>query len=232
VVSSMNNLLDSKGSLIASVDELRLATVELQDMVSGVTHVAAQTNLLAINAAIEAARAGEAGRGFAVIATEIRQLSKVSADAGRQITERVADVTRIMKATVEAAEHASIHDKSVIEISSVVIDDVLTHVRELSVNAESMRGQGNLIRIEIEKLLGGMQFQDRISQEIAVVGVDLHRLRDAIAAGEAALADPARWLHDLELSNPVGAARGGRPPGLAATLREPVAADSGGVEFF
>jgi methyl-accepting chemotaxis protein len=197
VISSMNSLLDSKGALVSSVNELALVTSELQGMASGVSQIAAQTNMLALNAAIEAARAGPTGRGFAVIAKEIRTLSQVSAQTGKQITDRIGQVTRIMKTTVAAAANASIHDRSAIELSGSVVQDVLSHVRELSVNAEAMRGQGNIIRADVENLLVSLQFQDRVSQIISVIDADIKRLEDAVE-GDEDLPATDEWLHDLQ----------------------------------
>ena len=197
VVASMAHILDSKEALVASVHDLSRATVELQNMASGVSHIAAQTNLLAINAAIEAARVGEAGRGFAVIAKEIRSLSQVSAQTGLQITERMAQVAKIMKLTVDAATEASEHDQSAIKLSGNVIDDVLTHVRELSLNAEKMRGQGGFIRVEVDKLMVNLQFQDRVSQLISVIDKDIARLKDTLEGGQV-LPATQEWLDKLQ----------------------------------
>jgi len=197
VVASMTHILDSKGSLVSSVHDLSHATIELQNMANGVGQIAAQTNLLAINAAIEAARVGDAGRGFAVIAKEIRNLSQVSAQTGKQITERMAQVSKIMKITVDAAAAASEHDQSAIKLSGDVIDDVLTHVREMSSNAEKMRGQGSVIRAEVDKLMVNLQFQDRVSQVISVIDTDIVRLKGAIE-GELPLPSAQEWLDELQ----------------------------------
>jgi methyl-accepting chemotaxis protein len=197
VIASMHGLMDSKGALASSVHDLAQATLELQNMASGVSQIAAQTNMLAINAAIEAARAGDTGRGFAVIAKEIRSLSDISAKTGKQITDRMAQVTKIMKTTVDAAARAAVNDKSAIELSGTVVEDVLGHVRELSVKAEKMRGQGNIIRGDIEGLLVSLQFQDRVSQIITVIDNDIERLKDVVESDEA-IPEPGEWLNDLQ----------------------------------
>lgn len=197
VIKSMSTILESKGALVASVNELSQTTSELQNMANDVTRIAAQTNLLAINAAIEAARAGESGRGFAVIANEIRVLSQVSAQTGRQINERIAQVTQIMRSTVDVAAEASEHDKVAIELSRSVVQDVLTHVREISQNAERMETQGNIIRADVSRLLINLQFQDRVSQIISVIANDIERLGTA-AASEQPLPPAEQWLADLQ----------------------------------
>jgi len=196
VIATMSRILDSKASLVSSVHDLSSATGELQNMASAVTQIAAQTNLLAINAAIEAARAGDTGRGFAVIAKEIRSLSQVSAQTGKQITDRMVQVRTIMDATVKAASAASEHDRTAIELSGSVVRDVLSHVHEMSVNAEKMRGQGNIIRNDIETLLVNLQFQDRVSQIISVIESDMSRLKATVENREPVPATE-QWLAEL-----------------------------------
>jgi methyl-accepting chemotaxis protein len=213
VIVSMNRILESKSEMAASVHELSLVTKELQAMASGVGQIAAQTNLLAINAAIEAARAGESGRGFAVIAKEIRDLSQVSSATGKQITDRMAQVTTIMNSTFESATLASTHDKTAIELSGTVVQDVLTHVRELSVNAERMLAKGNVIRSDIENLMVSLQFQDRVSQIISVIDEDIAKLKGTVET-DAAVPPADEWLADLERHYTMGDQR--RGPGSNA----------------
>ena len=197
MISAMTRILDSKGTLMSSVHDLAKVTTELQTMANAVGHIAMQTNLLAINAAIEAAHAGDSGRGFAVIAKEIRQLSQASAQTGKQITDRMAHVTALMQTTVDAAHHAAVDDKLAIELSTHVVEDVLSHVRELGVSAETMRGQGNIICADIENLLVNLQFQDRVSQAIAVVDGDIKRLQGVVETDQPVPSLDA-WMADLQ----------------------------------
>lgn len=198
LISSMNQLLEGKGAMTDAVHELSLATRDLQEMAGGIGQIAAQTNLLAVNAAIEAARAGDAGRGFGVIAKEIRNLSQVSATTSQQITARIDQVTKLMQSTVEAAAAAAVRDKSTIEQSGGVVQDVLSHVRELGAGADRMQQQGNVIRVDIENLLVNLQFQDRVSQMISVIDGDIRRLKDNVERGEP-MPPASQWLADLQV---------------------------------
>ena len=196
MLSTMTRILESKSTLMRSVNDLSVVTGELQTMATAVGQIAMQTNLLAINAAIEAAHAGDTGRGFAVIAKEIRQLSEASARTGKQITDRMAQVAAQMKTTVDVAAHATEDDQVAIELSTSVVADVLGHVREMGASAEGMRKQGSIICADVENLLVNLQFQDRVSQIISVVDSDIKRMKDVV---ESDLPVPTRdaWIADL-----------------------------------
>lgn len=227
VVASMRHIMQGKGMLVDCVDELAVATKELQAMASEVGAIAAHTNILAINAAIEAAHAGESGRGFAVIAKEIRDLSQTSADTGKRIADRMAEVEKIMLSTVEAAKVASQHDSEAIELSGSVIEDVLTHVRALGHEAEALRERGVVIRRDTDNLLVNLQFQDRTSQILGAIDWDMERLCTAVAEDRADVPPAEHWLSELSTRYTMDDQRQAAPGSRAGAA--PAAAE---IEFF
>ncbi|EOS22765.1 hypothetical protein C806_03378 [Lachnospiraceae bacterium 3-1] len=101
--------------MVAAMGRINEASQKIGNIISEIEDIASQTNLLSLNASIEAARAGEAGRGFSVVADQIRQLAEQSSTAAVETRELIEGAIREVAEGNEAAERASASIKIVVE---------------------------------------------------------------------------------------------------------------------
>jgi len=203
IIASLRSALQEKQELLKAVFSLSAFTDELSKMAEDVGNIAGQTNLLALNAAIEAARAGEAGRGFAVVADEVRKLSTMSGETGKKISEKVAAVNDAIAATLEISQQYAKQDEDMVSNSEQVIARVLAQFRtaatDLADSSLVMRQEGQHIGNEIDEVLVALQFQDRISQILSHVRNNIEKLGQRLEQNGPSFSagDIDTWLSEL-----------------------------------
>jgi methyl-accepting chemotaxis protein len=106
-LNSMRNIADATAKTASRVTELGQSSQQIGKIIAVIDDIADQTNLLALNAAIEAARAGEQGRGFAVVADEVRKLAERTSKATKEITSMIESVQTETNNAVQAMELGS-----------------------------------------------------------------------------------------------------------------------------
>ena len=147
------------------MEQTRDVAGEIERMVAVISNIAGQTRMLALNATIEASRAGPAGRGFSVVAEEVKKLSQNTSAAAEAVAERVARIVEAAAATatgIGAIETSAqqVHTLSASIAASVSVQDVAAEqlwgtIWEVSVNAAQVRaGVGATLGVTAESARG------------------------------------------------------------------------------
>lgn len=106
-VSTVQETNDTVSSAVEKMDALGVNARAVGEVVQLISEIAEQTNLLALNATIEAARAGEAGRGFAVVASEVKNLASQTGDATQRIAEQIRQIQAVSDEAINAVQQIS-----------------------------------------------------------------------------------------------------------------------------
>ena len=191
--------------LLAEIDSIASHTHELSRMAVRVAKIADQTNLLALNAAIEAARAGEAGRGFSVVADEVRALSSESGKTGKLIRETVATVTAVIEKAQGISASFSVLEQNLVQESQELVERIMGDFSDtasvLQDSLEQLHQERAVLESEINQMVVHLQFQDRVDQIMGHVSDDMERLKlelDARHNEGTALPEVADWLARLD----------------------------------
>jgi methyl-accepting chemotaxis protein len=136
-VDGMDRIKQTVDAAAAEVASLGERSTEIGKIVSVIQDIAAQTNLLALNAAIEAARAGEQGRGFAVVADEVRQLAERVARATQEIGGLIEGVQKGVDASVKAMQQGAVE----VGTGAAAAGEAGDALQRILAAAESVAGQ-------------------------------------------------------------------------------------------
>lgn len=233
VVNSLKRAMKERDGLLQQINGLDTFVDELDNMAKDVATIAGQTNLLALNAAIEAARAGEHGRGFAVVADEVRKLSRLSAETGEHISTKVRYIGDAIRAAVSAAQDSKGRDGKAVEASELTIDQVLSEFRGLGArlleSAEALRHTNVEIQSEVEGSLVQLQFQDRTSQMLSHVSASIDGVAERMSSGEAAALDVTAVMNEMEASYAMAEERSNHGKGKQ---QKSVPVATGDITFF
>ncbi|MCL6471999.1 MAG: hypothetical protein K6T91_04225 [Firmicutes bacterium] len=191
-VTGMQRIKDTVLDSANKIQTLGEKSKQIGEIIEVIDDIAEQTNLLALNAAIEAARAGEHGKGFAVVADEVRKLAERSARATGEIAELIKGIQdETMQAVeamqrgtseVEAGSELAHHAGTAIEEMMASIRQVIMQIASVSESAEQMAFASNQVSQAIDQIAAISQENSASAEEVASSTGSLVNAVSSIAA--------------------------------------------------
>lgn len=178
VYMGANESVEAMKTITDKISETNDAVVEISGAVQAIESIAAQTNLLSLNASIEAARAGEAGRGFAVVADEIRTLADSSAQSAKEIRQIIGNVVELSNSTVEISDRVF----EVISKEQKDIENAQNKFNVLSDSVEASIKEIEILRMMSGKLSGIKEELSNATTELGAISEELGASAEEVAA--------------------------------------------------
>ena len=167
-IAKMSGIETSVSASAEVVRKLGANSQQIGQIVETISQISEQTNLLALNAAIEAARAGEAGRGFSVVAEEVRKLAEQSASAAENISELIGDVQKDTEAAVASMEGGTgevAGGLASIRAVAEQFDEINRRVTSVNDEIAGIKQSAQTINDGIKNIVSAIDTIDEVSRE-------------------------------------------------------------------
>ena len=165
-IGQMENIDAKINEAAETVLKLGTQSKQIGEIVSTISDIAGQTNLLALNAAIEAARAGEQGRGFAVVADEVRKLAEQSQVAAKHIADLIREIQTQTTKAVEFMETGT----QEVKLGSQLVGDAGKTFSEIVTKVDKVTLDVKLVVAEIKKIVQERDSMVKLIDNLEVIG--------------------------------------------------------------
>ncbi len=189
-VKDMGTINDTVQAMSTVIGNLGAQSQKIGSIVDTISAISEQTNLLALNAAIEAARAGEHGRGFAVVADEVRKLAEQSRDAAEEISQLIVNIQKDTENAVEAM-HEGVNQVTegtkAVDQAGASFEHISAMVGEVAVSSKSMESV-------VQDLAAGAE---RIKEAVTKINDMSRRVADEAQTVSAATEEQTASMHEI-----------------------------------
>ncbi|MEK8033737.1 methyl-accepting chemotaxis protein [Ideonella sp. DXS29W] len=208
LLDSTRRIAQAKDEMARGVSEISEALTETSRLSKEVQTIGRATHLLALNASVEAARAqggGAMAAGFAAVAHEVQQLAAQSRQAGVSLARHLGRIhERVQAMKLHGGRLDCDEDELVRQAEQngrTLVRALLTNLAEVTRSQRSLHDAGHRVQDELERILVGLQSQDRLNQMLESVTVDMQRLHAWLdGAPDESAASANKWLERLESS--------------------------------
>ncbi len=185
-------------SNITGITDLKVITDEVNEFVNQIRAIAEQTNLLALNAAIEAARAGEAGRGFAVVADEVRKLAEESNKTAQEIGNKLMAMAETVDHVVEDAEKGAKKVETIVEDVTHITNQIQSLVQTFGSVNQSVQEIMEKIQVQSTQIVDISEKTESVGNRFGDVERTISQLNNSVQESTKAIGDLA---HTAEILN-------------------------------
>lgn len=202
-INSVRETITNSAAVVSKLGERSTEIGQILDTISG---IASQTNLLALNAAIEAARAGEQGRGFAVVADEVRKLAEQSQGAAKKIATLIQEIqeetARAVLAMEKGTEEVKVGTQVVHETEDmfsdilVLINQVAEQIKDISGASQQMAQNSQAVVTQVYEINAISQNNSGQAESVSAVTEEQAAAMEEIAQSSENLARRAQELHN------------------------------------